>query len=65
MSSIRPNNKPPVAAQVQTPPRLNSMRPSEVKARDPKNLRHLKAAEELVVTVSCLTAITVDKESAG
>ena len=37
----------------------------KVKARDPKNLQHLKAGDELVVTVSRLTAIAVDKESAG
>jgi Cu/Ag efflux protein CusF len=37
----------------------------KVKARDPKNLQHLKAGDELVVTVSRLTAIALDKESAG
>jgi len=37
----------------------------KVKARDPKNLQHLKAGDELVVTVSRLTAIAVDKEPAG
>lgn len=37
----------------------------KVKARDPRNLKHIKAGDELVVTVTRATAIAVDKESAG
>jgi len=37
----------------------------KVKARDPKNLKQLKAGDELVVTLSRVTAIAIDKESAG
>jgi hypothetical protein len=37
----------------------------KVKARDPKNLKHLKPGDELVVTVSQVMAIALDKESAG
>jgi Cu/Ag efflux protein CusF len=37
----------------------------KVKARDPKNLQHLKAGDELIVTISRVTAIAIDKESAG
>src|SRR5215469_2785928 len=37
----------------------------KVKARDPENLKNLKPGDALVVTVSQVTAIAVDKESAG
>lgn len=37
----------------------------KVKARDPKNLKRVKAGDELVVTVSRATAIAIEKESAG
>jgi hypothetical protein len=36
----------------------------EVKARDPRNLRHVKAGDELVVTVTRATAIAVEKDTA-
>jgi len=36
-----------------------------VKARDPKNLKSIKAGDELVVTVSRATAIAIEKESPG
>ncbi|GEM_PF-3804610 len=37
----------------------------KVKARDPRNLAHVKAGDELVVTVSRATAIAIEKEAAG
>ena len=37
----------------------------KVKARDPKNLKLLKPGDELVVTLTRVTAIAIDKESAG
>jgi hypothetical protein len=37
----------------------------KVRARDPKNLRHLKPGDEIVVTVSRATAISLEKESRG
>jgi hypothetical protein len=36
-----------------------------VKARDPRNLRHLKAGDELVVSVSRATAISLEKDSSN
>jgi hypothetical protein len=36
-----------------------------VKARDPKVLKHVKAGDELVVSVTRATAIAIEKESAG
>ena len=37
----------------------------KVKARDPKVLKHLKAGDELVVTVTRATAIAIEKEAAA
>ena len=37
----------------------------KVQARDPKNLKDLKAGDQLVVTVSRTAAIAIDKESGG
>ncbi len=37
----------------------------KVKVRDPKVLKHLKAGEELVVTVTRATAIAIEKEAAA
>jgi len=37
----------------------------KVKARDPNNLKHIKAGDELVVTVSQITAIDIEKETPG
>jgi hypothetical protein len=36
-----------------------------VKARDPRNLKHIKAGDQLVVTVSRATAVAIEKDSAG
>jgi hypothetical protein len=37
----------------------------KVKARDPRNLKHLKVGDELVVTLARAVAISLEKESAG
>ena len=37
----------------------------KVKARDPRNLKHLKVGDELVVTLARAVAISLDKESPG
>ncbi|HEY2486234.1 MAG TPA: hypothetical protein VGI36_13870, partial [Candidatus Binataceae bacterium] len=36
-----------------------------VKARDPRVLKHLKAGDELVVTVTRATAIAIEKDAAA
>ncbi len=37
----------------------------KVKARNPQLLKHVKAGDELVVSISSATAIAIDKEAAG
>lgn len=37
----------------------------KVRAKDPKNLRHVKAGDEIVVTVTRATAISLEKEPAS